>query len=168
MSSIDHVTIRVSDLAASCDFYRQVFELLAFPGERHDAAGFHEWNDFSITHADAQHPPTHGLHIAFAADSREQIDAWWHALTHDDGRPGPRPQYGRDYYGAFIRDDDGNSVEAVRHTTTNRANGLIDHLWIRVADLQPVKRFYTTVAPTISLRPRDLGDRLQLAAEGAT
>jgi catechol 2,3-dioxygenase-like lactoylglutathione lyase family enzyme len=64
----------------------------------------------------------------------------------DDGGPGPRPQYSEDYYGAFVLDPDGNSVEAVHHGET-AARGQIDHLWIRVHDLEASKRFYEAVAP---------------------
>jgi catechol 2,3-dioxygenase-like lactoylglutathione lyase family enzyme len=172
MSTIDHVTIRVSDLAAGRKFYGDVFALLPFTGERHDGKDFVEWNDFSIAQADADHPPTRGLHIGFAADSHEQIEAWWEALTRagysDDGAPGPRPEYGADYYGAFVRDADDNSVEAVRHGGTTSEPGLIDHLWIRVVDLDPVQRFYSEIAPVLGLYARERPNRLQVVAEGAT
>ena len=118
-------------------FYDRAFSLLGFEGERYDSDLGHEWDDFSISPADAEHPPTHGLHAGFAARSREQVDEWWAAMREhgapDDGPPGPRPEYGPDYYGAFVRDPDGNSVEAVRHGTTRDDGWLIDHLWIRVA-----------------------------------
>jgi catechol 2,3-dioxygenase-like lactoylglutathione lyase family enzyme len=172
MSMIDHVTIRVSDLAASVALYARVFELLEFSGERSDADGFHEWNDFSIAQADDEHPPTSGVHVAFTATSRAQVDGWWRELTaagyQDDGPPGPRPQYSPIYYGAFIRDPQNNSVEAVHHDAVDRTGGLIDHLWIRVADLNAVKRFYTAVAPVLGLGVRDRGERVQLIADGGT
>lgn len=69
----------------------------------------------------------------------------------DDGTPGPRPQYTADYYGAFVLDPDGNSVEAVHHGSV-RADGAIDHVWIRVADVAAAKRFYETVAPHAGFR----------------
>ena len=47
------------------------------------------------------------------------MDEFWRIGTaagfRDDGAPGPRPQYSDSYYGAFLLDPDGNSVEAVRH-----------------------------------------------------
>ena len=46
--------------------------------------------------------------------------------------------------------------------------GVIDHLWIRVADLAASKRFYTGIAPAVGLRARDLGERLQLIATSGT
>ena len=172
MSSIDHVTFRVADLQAATELYTRVFELLPFGGRRHDGDEFVEWDDFSIAQADAQYPPTRGVHIAFAADSRERIDAWWETLTgagyRDDGAPGERPQYGAGYYGAFIRDLDGNSVEAVRHEATTTEPGLVDHLWIRVAELEAARRFYSAVAPSLGLRFRERGERFHLGAAGAS
>lgn len=60
-----------------------------------------------------------GVHIAFGAVNTDQIAAFHAAaLAHggrDDGPPGPRPDYGPDYYGAFVRDPDGNKIEACLH-----------------------------------------------------
>ena len=83
------------------------------------------------------------------------MDRFWRAGTQagyaDDGPPGPRPQYREDYYGAFLRDPDGNSAEAVHHGALRRG-GIIDHLWIRVADVPAARRFYETIAPSAGLR----------------
>src|SRR2546430_239109 len=70
MSTIDHVAVRASDLAASLELFANVFALLEFAGERTDGEGFFEWNDFSIAAADAKHPPTHTVHTGFALTSR--------------------------------------------------------------------------------------------------
>jgi catechol 2,3-dioxygenase-like lactoylglutathione lyase family enzyme len=79
----------------------------------------------------------------------------------DDGPPGRRPQYREEYYGSFLLDPDGNSVEAVHHDLLRRG-GVIDHLWVRVADVAAAKRFYETVAPHAGLRlRRDLPERAQ-------
>jgi catechol 2,3-dioxygenase-like lactoylglutathione lyase family enzyme len=170
--TIDHVTFRVADLAAARTFYDRVFELLPFAGTRSDGADFVEWNDFSIAQADAERPATRGVHVAFAAESRDQIDAWWRALVEagypDDGAPGERPEYSAGYYGAFVRDPDGNSVEAVRRAGTTTEPGLVDHLWIRVPDLEAVRRFYPAIAPALGLRIRDIGKRVHVGLEGAS
>jgi catechol 2,3-dioxygenase-like lactoylglutathione lyase family enzyme len=63
MGTIDHVTIRVTDLAAARGFYERAFELLGFGGQRHEGDLGVEWADFSISEADAERPPTEGLHI---------------------------------------------------------------------------------------------------------
>jgi catechol 2,3-dioxygenase-like lactoylglutathione lyase family enzyme len=150
----DHVTIRVSDRAASERFYLTVFEPLGIE-PTYSANELPEWDDFSLAPADAEHPMTRGLHAGFVAPSRAVADEFWRAGTgagyRDDGAPGPRPEYGPDYYGAFLLDPDGNSIEAV-HDDTLRGDGHIDHLWIRVADVAASRRFYATIAPHAGLR----------------
>jgi catechol 2,3-dioxygenase-like lactoylglutathione lyase family enzyme len=69
----------------------------------------------------------------------------------DDGEPGERPQYSPDYYGAFLLDPDGNSVEAVHHGDTRRG-GNIDHLWIGVSDAAASEQFYKAIARHTGLR----------------
>jgi catechol 2,3-dioxygenase-like lactoylglutathione lyase family enzyme len=118
----DHVAIAVSDLAASECFYRTVLGLLGI--EPSDAgappAGYQElveWEHWEIGATDDEHPVTRRLHVGFRARDRAQVDAFWQAGLdagyRDDGAPGPRPQYSPSYYGAFLLDPDGNSVEAV-------------------------------------------------------
>jgi catechol 2,3-dioxygenase-like lactoylglutathione lyase family enzyme len=145
----DHVTIRVSDRAASEAFYTTVLLGLSFETMYSDAR-FAEWDDFSLTAADDENPVTRRLHVGFGAPSREHVDRFWQAGTEagyrDDGPPGPRPAYREDYYGAFLLDPDGNSAEAVHHGDV-RPPGHIDHLWIRVADRPASQRFYATIAP---------------------
>jgi catechol 2,3-dioxygenase-like lactoylglutathione lyase family enzyme len=145
----DHVTIRMSDPAASRRFYDLVFEALDFPDPPYENEDFVEWDDFSLLPA-ADEPPTRRLHVGLVASSREHVDGFWTRLTgagyRDDGAPGLRPQYSEDYYGAFVLDPDGNSIEAVHHDEVHDRRG-IDHLWMRVADVAASKRFYQTVAP---------------------
>ena len=146
---LDHITIRASDRAASELFYDTVLRTIGIEQSgRSDE--YTVWNgQFSLAHADDQHPVTRRLHIGFASPSREDVDAFWRAGTTagypDDGPPGPRPEYSEDYYGAFLLDPDGNSVEAVHHGGT--AARVIDHLWIGVAELPRAKRFYELAAP---------------------
>jgi catechol 2,3-dioxygenase-like lactoylglutathione lyase family enzyme len=150
----DHVTIRVSDRAVSERFYNTILPAVGLE-ETSRADPYAEWEDFSLAEAGEQQPVTRRLHVAFFAASRAQVDEFWRAGTEagyrDDGAPGPRPQYGEDYYGAFLLDPDGNSAEAVHHGRT-REPGRIDHLWIRVADLSASRRFYETIAPHAGLR----------------
>ena len=160
----DHVTIRVDDRSASERFYDTVLRPLGIERTyRTDA--FSEWQNFMVTVADRATRATRRLHIAFAAPSPEQVDEFWRVGTEagyaDDGEPGPRPEYRDDYYGAFLRDPDGNSAEAVHHGALRRG-GIVDHLWIRVADVAAAKRFYETIAPYAGLRLRDdTPDRVQ-------
>jgi catechol 2,3-dioxygenase-like lactoylglutathione lyase family enzyme len=168
---LDHVTIRVTDRAASEAFYETVLRTLGVEPS-HSGPEFPEWNDFSLAATSAEHPVTRGLHIGFAAPSREHANEFWRAGTaagySDDGAPGPRPQYGADYYGAFLLDPDGNSAEAVHHGSLRRG-GIVDHLWIRVADVAAAKRFYETIAPYSGFRlRRDTPERAQFAGDSGT
>ena len=143
----DHLTLRVSDRDASEELYRLVLAELGF-SPSHESPAYIEWDDFGLLKLDAEHPPTTGLHIGFVASSRALVDAFWRAGTETGhasaGEPGVRPQYRDDYYGAFLLDPDGNTVEAVHHGAL-RQGGTIDHLWIRVADLEASRRFYSLV-----------------------
>lgn len=151
---LDHVTIRASDLAASERFYRITLGALGIEPSR-NGEDWIAWDDFLIAAADGEHPPTGHLHLGFVASSRDQVDKFWRAGINagyqDDGPPGERPQYTPGYYGAFLRDPDGNSAEGVRHDFV-RQGGHIDHLWIRVGDLDAASAFYATIMPFTGLR----------------
>jgi catechol 2,3-dioxygenase-like lactoylglutathione lyase family enzyme len=120
---IDHVTIGVSDLALSAEFYRRVLATLGFrdfgPWQEGDpdlAFGTDGADDFAIS---LNYPTGAPVHIAFAAERRQQVDAF-HAVGlaaggTDNGAPGFRPEYSDGYYGAFLLDPDGNNIEAVHH-----------------------------------------------------
>jgi catechol 2,3-dioxygenase-like lactoylglutathione lyase family enzyme len=166
----DHVTIRVSDREASERFYETVLRAVesepTFSGE-----GFAEWDDFSLAQATDEQPVTKRLHVGFVAPSREHVDAFWRAGTAagytDDGRPGPRPQYRHDYYGAFLLDPDGNSIEAVHHGAMT--NGGIDHIWIRASNVAASKRFYERLAPHTGFAPASARtEQAQFVGPGAS
>jgi catechol 2,3-dioxygenase-like lactoylglutathione lyase family enzyme len=144
----DHVTIRVSDREAAERFYTTVLRGIGSE-PTHTGDHFVDWGDFSLTQATEDRPTTKRLHIGFVAPTPEHVDAFWRAGTdagyEDDGAPGPRPQYRRDYYSAFLLDPDGNSIEAVHHG--GMRGGGIDHLWMRVANVAASRRFYERVAP---------------------
>ena len=156
----DRVTIRAADRERSERFYRTVLPALAVASD-----------DFAIGAAGGDGPVTRRLHIGFAAPSRAAVDAFWRAGVDagfaDDGPPGPRPQYSPSYYGGFLRDPDGNSAEAV-HRDGLRADGVVDHLWMRVADLGAARRFYADVAPRAGLRlGTDTDERVSFVRDGA-
>jgi catechol 2,3-dioxygenase-like lactoylglutathione lyase family enzyme len=146
------VEIRCSDLDASVACYETV--LAAIPIAR---TGDAAWSDLVLAPATEALPATRGLHVGFAAPSRAAVDAFWEAGIaaghRDDGPPGPRPQYVSDYYGAFLTDPDGNSVEAVHHDRVRR-DGAVDHLWIRVADFDAAQRWYAELASVEGWRLR--------------
>jgi catechol 2,3-dioxygenase-like lactoylglutathione lyase family enzyme len=161
----DHVTIRATDRAASERFYTTVLAVLGID-ETHSGSQFTEWDDFSLTGATAWNPVTTGLHIGFGAPSRERVDEFWQAGTdagyESDGEAGPRPEYGDDYYGGFLLDPDGNSLEAVHFEGVRRG---VDHLWIRVASVQASARFYKTIAPYAGFRAEERPGRAQFGGD---
>ena len=168
---IDHVSIRVPDLEAARRFYRDSFEWLGFLGEPTESGGLVEWESFSIAEESAERPATRRLHVGFWAESPAVVDAWWQELMaagcQSDGAPGPRPQYGPDYYGAFVLDPAGNSAEAV-HDRPRRQPGAIDHLWLRVRSLEDSTRFYEAVCPTVDHTVERLPDHTLIRGSGTT
>jgi len=117
---IDHVALNVSDLESARRFYERALAPLgysvgpAFP----DWVGFTRdgKTDFWLARRD---PVGGSVHVAFAAGRRAEIDKFYAAALavggRDHGKPGLRPDYHADYYGAFVFDLDGNNVEAVCH-----------------------------------------------------
>jgi catechol 2,3-dioxygenase-like lactoylglutathione lyase family enzyme len=167
----DHVTIRVSDRDASERFYGTVLAVLGIE-KGHSDEYFAEWGDFSLAPATGEKPATQRLHAGFVARSHEQVDAFWEvglaAGYREDGRPGPRPEYSPAYYGSFLRDPDGNSIEAVVHEGTAKRTG-IDHLWLRVADVEASVRFYELVAPFAGYEVRRrTAERVSFRAPGGS
>lgn len=122
---IDHVGIGCSDLFASRRFYEAALAPLGITvlveltpemtggdysgiGMGRDRPSFWFGNDGARGT---------GVHIAFQADTRAQVDAFYAAAMaaggRDNGKPGLREHYAPDYYGAFVWDPDGINVEAV-------------------------------------------------------
>jgi catechol 2,3-dioxygenase-like lactoylglutathione lyase family enzyme len=120
---VDHVSVGVSDLARSVAFYTQALAPLGFGplGPWRDDAremtfGPEGLDDFAIS---LEYPVGAPVHVAFAAESRDEVDAFHAAALaaggRDNGAPGPRPEYSEGYYGAFVLDPDGHNIEAVHH-----------------------------------------------------
>ncbi|HWB47136.1 MAG TPA: VOC family protein [Hyphomicrobiaceae bacterium] len=118
---IDHVSVAVRDLAASAAFYERVLAPLGYARlvERPGTIGFGKaYPEFWLNQrADAVAPGDPGAHIALRARSEEAVRAFHAAALANggssDGAPGPRQATMTTYFGAFIRDPDGNKIEAV-------------------------------------------------------
>ena len=120
---IDHLSLQVADVDAAASFYTRVFAPAGVrEAMRHDGAvglcgpdGFPRlWLGSMV---DAGHRP---VHLALSAPSREAVDEVF-GLARAAGAEilhAPRiwPEYHPGYYGVFLRDPDGNNVEAVHHT----------------------------------------------------
>jgi catechol 2,3-dioxygenase-like lactoylglutathione lyase family enzyme len=126
---LHHVSVGVTDVADAAAFYDAVLGALGYKRTAQFlpyAIGYGEGaSEFWIQlPADQGSPsPGNGAHIGFSARSRDAVHRFHEtALANggtDNGEPGPRPDYGPDYYGAFVRDPYGNKLEA----TLNPASG---------------------------------------------
>jgi catechol 2,3-dioxygenase-like lactoylglutathione lyase family enzyme len=118
---IDHVHLRVADLAASKHFYRAVLEALGLGDAYGEGDGYFYADELFVNVADGE---TSRVHLAFQAESAESVERFYGAALAaggvDNGAPGLRSYHGR-YYGAFVLDPDGNNVEAVWHGPTRRS-----------------------------------------------
>jgi catechol 2,3-dioxygenase-like lactoylglutathione lyase family enzyme len=122
---IAHVGILVSDIEKSKRFYTEALKPIGYQMLREygvtstrpaASAGFGQppRADLWIYQGIASKT---GVHIAFQVNKRSLVDAFYHAAIaaggKDNGKPGIRPQYNPNYYGAFVLDPDGNNIEAV-------------------------------------------------------
>ncbi|HUY59739.1 MAG TPA: VOC family protein [Solirubrobacteraceae bacterium] len=166
----DHIGIYFTDFVAADRFYCTVLSVLGAEPSYADPEMI-GWSDWWIGSTDREHPVTRGLHVGFRAPSRGAVDAFWQAGIdagyRGDGAPGQRTLYRPDYYGGFLLDPAGNSVEAV-HTEREHPvpDGCVDHLWIRVRDPAASRRFYMTIAPYAGLRIGvDKPDHVEMVGE---
>jgi len=127
---IDHITLRVRDLAATRSFYAAALAPLGYRmgyDEVHDGVGVLGFafdvpgvgpkiDTWFVDHVEPVSGPTH---LCWKAASRAEVDTFHAAALAaggvDNGAPGVRAHYHPNYYGAFVLDPDGNNVEAVCH-----------------------------------------------------
>jgi catechol 2,3-dioxygenase-like lactoylglutathione lyase family enzyme len=128
---IDHLSIKVSDYEQSKNFYVRALGPLGYsvimelsqeqiphlPSPKICGLGEQGKPDFWLAGADKPSTPQH---LAFRAETRAAVDAFYKAAlaagAKPNGEPGLRPQYHSAYYGAFVIDLNGNNIEAVCHT----------------------------------------------------
>ena len=127
MSSVDHTSLSVSDFAKAKAFYTAALKPLGITVLREvpkaltgsvDVAGLGSNGKPFFWLADAGKTSPR-IHVAFTANSRAEVDAFYKAAIAaggtDNGPPGIRPMYHPAYYGAFVLDADGHNIEAVCH-----------------------------------------------------
>ncbi|MFC1749830.1 VOC family protein [Pseudomonadota bacterium] len=120
-SIISHISIGTNNFERAVSFYDNVLltlgynQIMKHPG---GAAYGKEFPKFWVQTPINGEPATvgNGSHIGFVANSKEDVHAFHEVALNcggtDDGAPGPRADYGDAYYGCFIRDPDGNKIEA--------------------------------------------------------
>ena len=125
MSVISHITLGTNDPARAGRIYDEVLGILGFdrlpkpPGKppAYEKGGTMP-TIYLYTPEDGR-PATwgNGTHVAFVAETKDAVDAFHAAALRlgglCEGKPGPRPNYGENYYAAYIRDPDGNKLQAV-------------------------------------------------------
>jgi catechol 2,3-dioxygenase-like lactoylglutathione lyase family enzyme len=128
---LDHVSIAVGDLAHAAKFYDAIMHALGVPcvWRKESAIGYgtrnspsddgHSYLTIRALGSSTGPLDAPGRHWCFRAPSRAAVDAFHAAGLASGGRcdgpPGVRPAYHEAYYAAFLRDPDGNRVEAVCH-----------------------------------------------------
>ena len=124
---LDHIGFSVSNMKVSRIFYEKALKPLGITplmevtpemtgtGDSH--VGFGAGRPFFWIGTGGK--VSAGTHVAFATESRKIVDAFYAAAIaaggRDNGKPGLRPRYHENYYGAFVLDPDGNNIEAVCH-----------------------------------------------------
>jgi catechol 2,3-dioxygenase-like lactoylglutathione lyase family enzyme len=122
---LHHVSVGVRDVERAAKFYDPVLKALGYKrvadysphavgyGERGGGPEF--W--IGLPHNQQVPSPGNGTHVGFRARNKAQVNAFHAAALaqggSNNGEPGPRPDYGPAYYGAFVYDLDGNKVEAL-------------------------------------------------------
>lgn len=123
---IDHIQLVVRDLSASQKFYTAIFDVLNIPiaGQGDDYFWADELFVSTKESEAAQGKLTGRHHLAFQAQDRAMVEAFYNAALAnggtDNGRPDERA-YHPGYYAAFVLDPDGNNIEAVYHGEAKRS-----------------------------------------------
>ncbi|RMW95395.1 VOC family protein [Allofranklinella schreckenbergeri] len=134
-SILSHVSLGTNRFAEAVAFYDQVLATLGigrvmdvsdeFPAIAYGRAYPEFW--IQAPHDGQPAQTANGVHIAFFAATAEQVHAFHAAALaaggSDDGAPGPRPHYGKEYYGCFVRDLDGHKIEAMAWLTDAPQSG---------------------------------------------
>jgi catechol 2,3-dioxygenase-like lactoylglutathione lyase family enzyme len=121
---LHHVSVGVKDVERAATFYDPVLKALGYKrvadyspgaigyGEHTDVAQF--W--IGLPHDQGPAGAGNGTHVGFIAKSKQAVNKFHEAALKaggsNNGEPGPRPDYGPVYYGAFVYDLDGNKIEA--------------------------------------------------------
>jgi catechol 2,3-dioxygenase-like lactoylglutathione lyase family enzyme len=152
----DHVTLRVADLAIASSAFAALLDELEIE-QTTKTSSFSVWGNFALTQTDEEHPIARRVHVALIAPTTAHVDRFWGVGIDvgfvDDGPAGPRRVYADDYYAGFLKDVGGNSFEAV-HRAGARPNGTIDHVAIRVSDVEASTAFYSTIGDAAGLTIR--------------
>jgi catechol 2,3-dioxygenase-like lactoylglutathione lyase family enzyme len=115
---LDHISAPVKDLRAARKFYEAALGAIGMKINMDVGEAFGMGSkDQKIFWLARDRKAGGGGHYAFTVEHREEVDAFYQAAIDaggkDNGKPGPRPNYGPNYYAAFVKDKEGNNVEVV-------------------------------------------------------
>lgn len=122
---LHHVSVGVSDVERAAKFYDAVLGALGYQrimeflpyAVAYGEASPSFW--IQLPHDRGEPSVGNGAHIGFSARTKDAVEEFFRIALdeggEDNGAPGPRPDYGPDYYGAFVIDLDGNKIEATLH-----------------------------------------------------
>jgi catechol 2,3-dioxygenase-like lactoylglutathione lyase family enzyme len=124
---LDHITVNVRDLAAARRFYRAALGAIGMKINLDFSSAFGMGSRTEKIFWLARDKRASGDgHYAFRVDHREEVDTFYAAAIGaggtDNGPPGPRPDYGRNYYAAFVKDREGNNIEVVCYRPAGKVN----------------------------------------------
>lgn len=163
-----HITLGTNDLARAEVFYGAVGSTLGMPLQSVD----HDEGDLRIARSDQRSTPLivcrpfddqpassgNGFHIAFMAESQEMVDKFYAtALAYggsDEGQPGLRSIYAPDYYAAYVRDPDGNKLQAVHYIDgrkTGATGDVISHITLGHAGFEQAYCFYENLLAQLGI-----------------
>ena len=161
-----HFTLGSNDLKRSQQFYEPV--LLALGLSRIETGIEDVLTMYS--HPDQRHPHlfvcspldglpatwSNGFHLAFNAKTTDAVDAFYAAAMehggYDEGAPGLRKHYAPDYYAAYVRDPDGNKLQAVCYTagrSSDQAGEILSHITLGHQSLAREQKFYQGVLSSL-------------------
>jgi catechol 2,3-dioxygenase-like lactoylglutathione lyase family enzyme len=127
--NLDHITLNVRDLRKARRFYQAALGALGMKINLDFQSAFgigsKRQNIFWLAR---DRGASGGGHYAFRVDHPEEVDAFFDAALAaggtDNGRPGPRPDYGPRYYAAFVKDPEGNNIEVVAYKPAPKKRAL--------------------------------------------
>lgn len=125
MTALSHITLGTNDVPRAANFYDEVLGVLGFtrvPKPPEKPLSYRKGEELPVIFIYLpvdERPATwgNGTHIAFNAESRQMVRDFYTAALRlggmDEGAPGLRPHYGPTYYASYVRDPDGNKLQAV-------------------------------------------------------
>jgi catechol 2,3-dioxygenase-like lactoylglutathione lyase family enzyme len=169
----DHVTLRVADLAATSSAFAPLLNQLEIE-QTTSTPSLSVWGNFALTQTDEKHPIAQRVQIALTAPTTAHVDRFAQAGVGagfaDDGAGEAGPDDIAYHYAAFLRDAAGNSFGAV-HRDGARPTGNIDHVAIRVNNVEASTAFYSTIGAAAGLtlrRQTHDGTTFSVGAEGGS